>query len=116
MMNVVAEEPRSTYENFEVEKDIYYFKVGKAGLVSFHGRNYNIKKSVPTEQLNRYISSGQFVKVSSNCYVNAGKVLSVTDGLICFDRSCSETKQVHVPRWRQHGVKNLLSARKPMAM
>ncbi|NBD26018.1 hypothetical protein [Paenibacillus glycinis] len=116
MMNVIADDARSIYESFEVEKDIYYFKVGRLGLVSFHGRNYNIKKSITTEQLNSYITSGHFVKVSSNCYVNAGKVLSVTDGLICFDRGCSETKQIHVPKWRQHGVKNLLSAHKPMAM
>ncbi|QHT60178.1 hypothetical protein GXP70_09640 [Paenibacillus lycopersici] len=115
-MNEIAEETRSTYENFEVEKDIYYFKVGRLGLVSFHGRNYNIKKSITAEQLNNYISSGQFIKVSSNCYVNARKVLSVTGGLICFDRSYSEANQIHVPKWRQNGIKSQLSAHKPLAM
>ncbi|WP_258171162.1 hypothetical protein [Paenibacillus sp. R14(2021)] len=116
MMNVIAEETRNIYESFEVEKDIYYFKVGRLGLVSFHGRNYNIKKTVTTEQLNSYVASGHFIKVSSNCYVNAGKVLSLADGMICFDRSYSETKQIQVSKWRQQGIKNLLSARNPMAM
>src|SRR4051794_9966016 len=115
-MNVLAEETRSIYESFEVEKDIYYFKVGRLGMVSFHGRNYNIKKSITAEQLNSYVTSGHFVKVSSNCYVNARKVLSVTDGLICFDQGYSEANRIHVPKWRMSGIKSLLSANKPMAM
>ncbi|RAP75562.1 hypothetical protein [Paenibacillus montanisoli] len=116
MMKVVADETRNIYENFEVEKDIYYFKIGRLGLASFHGRNYNIKKTITTEQLNSYITSGRFIKVSSNCYVNAEKVLSLTDGTISFDHSSSEAKQIHVPIWRAQSIKNLLSSRKPMAM
>lgn len=115
-MNALADGTPSLYENFEVEKDIYYFKVGRLGLVSFHGRNYNIKKTVTAEQLNSYVSSGLFVKVSSNCYVNTGKIRSIRDGVVCFDHSCSEAKQIHVSMWRQSGVKNLLSSRNPMAM
>ncbi|AZN40281.1 hypothetical protein [Paenibacillus albus] len=116
MMKVVADENRNVYENFEVEKDIYYFKVGKTGLVSFHGRNYNIKKNITTEQLNSYISSGRFIKVSGTCYVNKEKVLSFSDGLICFDHNISESKQVHVSKWRLQGIKQQLSANKKVAM
>ncbi|MBP3967053.1 MULTISPECIES: hypothetical protein [Paenibacillus] len=116
MMKVVADDARNIYENFEVEKDIYYFKVGRLGLASFHGRNYNIKKRITTEQLNSYITSGRFIKVSANCYVNAEKVLSLTDGTISFDRSTSEAKQVHVSKWRAQSIKNVLTSRNPMAM
>ncbi|REE82752.1 LytTR family transcriptional regulator [Paenibacillus taihuensis] len=116
MMKVVADDNRNVYENFEVEKDIYYFKVGKPGMVSFHGRNYNIKKNITTEQLNSYISSGRFIKVNGSCYVNKEKVLSFTDGFICFDHSASEAKQVHVSKWRLQGIKNQLSAQGKAAM
>jgi hypothetical protein len=112
----VATDARNVYENFEVEKDILYFKVGRLGLVSFHGRNYNIKKSVSAEQLQAYITSGKFVKVSSNCYVNASKIVSISDGNILFDRGFSESKKVPVSRWRENHIKSMLSASKPMAM
>lgn len=116
MMNVAPGDARNLYESFEVEKDIYYFKVGTLGLVSFHGRNYNIKKTMSTEQLNKYITSGQFIKVSSSCYVNAGKIVSLTNGVILFDARGSDTKQVPVSKWRQNHIKSLLSTRKPIAM
>lgn len=116
MMNVASGDKQNLYENFEVEKDIYYFKIGTLGLVSFHGRNYNIKKTMTTEQLSKYISNGQFVKVSGSCYVNTRKIVAMTGGMILFDQKGSETKQVPVSKWRQHHIKNLLSARKPIAM
>ncbi|WP_274652170.1 hypothetical protein [Paenibacillus humicola] len=114
-MNVAANE-RNVYENFEVERDILYFKVGRLGLVSFHGRNYNIKKRISADQLSGYITSGQFVKVSSNCYVNASKIATVEGGAILFDPDVPESKQVPVSKWKMYRIKHLLSARKPMAM
>ncbi|GGD73665.1 hypothetical protein [Paenibacillus nasutitermitis] len=115
MMNVAVTE-RNVYENFEVETDILYFNVGRLGLVSFHGRNYNIKKSMSADQLQSYIADGRFVKVNANCYVNAGKMLSMDDGIIHFKGCGSEEKQVPVSKWRQNQIKNLLSSRKPIAM
>ena len=43
MMKHVSES-RNMYEDFVVETDILFFKTGSHGLVSFHGRNYNIKR------------------------------------------------------------------------
>ena len=115
MMNVASGDTQNLYENFEVEKDIYYFKIGTLGLVSFHGKNYNIKKTTTTEQLSKYISGGQF-KVSGSCYVNIRKIVALTGGMILFDQKGSDTKQVPVSKWRQHHIKNLLSARNQIAM
>ncbi|MCQ6558491.1 hypothetical protein [Paenibacillus mendelii] len=115
MMNV-APDNRNVYETMEIEKDILYFKIGKLGLVSFHGRNYNIKKKLSKEQLYHYIAGGQFAKVSSNCYVNVSKIISVKEGLVRFDCGRPETKYVHVSKWRQSHVKHLLSGRNPAAM
>lgn len=115
MMNA-AKDARNVYENFEVETDILYFNIGRLGLVSFHGRNYNIKKNMSADQLNRYITTGLFVKVNSNCYVNVAKIVSFTDGMIHFEGKGFDAKQVPVSRLRQHHIKNLLSARNPVAM
>ncbi|TYP71107.1 hypothetical protein [Paenibacillus methanolicus] len=104
----VAREDRNVYENFEIDTDILYFKVSRLGLVSFHGRNYNIKKSVPSEQLNSYIASGIFVKANANCYVNVRKVIAVEDGMARFDRN-SESKLVPVSKWHQSHLRSLLS-------
>jgi hypothetical protein len=46
-------EARNVYEDFEVETDILFFKVGDHDLVIIHGRNYNIKKRMTAEQLKR---------------------------------------------------------------
>ncbi|WP_183597290.1 hypothetical protein [Paenibacillus phyllosphaerae] len=104
----VAQEVRNVYENFEIDKDILFFKVGRNGIVSFHGRNYNIKKIMPTEQLNGFIASGQFVKASSNCYVNVGKIIAIEDGMIRFDHGI-ESKLVPVSMWHQSHLRSLLS-------
>ncbi|MFD0715000.1 hypothetical protein [Paenibacillus sp. GCM10027626] len=117
MMNVAHEERnRNVYENFEVEKDILFFKVGRLGLVSFHGRNYNIKKQLPNDQLNVYISSGLFVNVHSNYYVNLDKIVALEDGCLRFDQGGAESKVVQVPRWRQSYMKNLIVGRKHRAI
>lgn len=43
-MSSILLEARNVYEDFEVETDILFFKVGDHDLVIFHGRNYNIKR------------------------------------------------------------------------
>lgn len=41
-MRIASEQVHNLYD-FEVEKDILFFKVNRQGLVSFHGVNYNLK-------------------------------------------------------------------------
>jgi len=115
MMNL-AMDTRNVYENFEVEKDILFFKVGRLGLVSFHGRNYNIKKRLTTDQLKAFMTSGLFVHVHSNYYVNLDKIVALEDGYLRFDMGGFESKQVQVSIWRQAHVKHLISGRKHNAM
>ncbi|UVI31955.1 hypothetical protein [Paenibacillus spongiae] len=115
MMNL-AQDNRNIYEAMEIEKDILYFKLGKLGLVSCHGRNYNIRKKLSKEQLDHYLAGGQFAKVSSNCFVNLSKIVSLKDGMVRFDCGQPESKYVQVSKWHQSHVKNLLSKRNHTAM
>ncbi|MDB4867703.1 MAG: hypothetical protein JWR03_2036 [Cohnella sp.] len=97
MMNAALQD-KNVYEDFEPITDTLFFKVGSYDLISFHGRNYNIKKRLSTDEKNRLMSDAAFVRVDSNCYVNAGKITRLEDDAICFGDSgkripCSKRKQ-----------------------
>lgn len=87
------------YEDFEPSVDTLFFKVDRShDLVSFHGRNYNIKKRLTADERNQLISGGKFFRLDSNCYVNTGKISGMETGAIIFDDTtkripCSKKKQ-----------------------
>lgn len=110
MVNKALSE-RNVYEDFDLESDILYFKTGIQGLVSFHGRNYNIKKRMTAEQIQQLTSDHGFYPVSSNCYINIGKIKTISDGTIYFGTDVSESKQVTVNRRKQYVIQQLFSQR-----
>jgi hypothetical protein len=97
-MNVALQE-KNVYEDFEPRNDTLFFKVGVHGLISFHGRNYNIKKRMSTEERNRLLSdTTTFFRISSDCYVNMRNISVMGDEYLFFgDTSkrlfCSQRKQ-----------------------
>ncbi|WP_139995834.1 MULTISPECIES: LytTR family transcriptional regulator DNA-binding domain-containing protein [Paenibacillus] len=110
MVNVVLSE-RNVYEDFELESDVLYFKLGMQGLVSFHGRNYNIKKRMTAEQIEQLTHERSFYQISSNCFINIGKIKTIADGTIYFGSDISESKQVTVNRRKQYVIQQLFSQR-----
>lgn len=110
MMNVVLSE-RNVYEDFELESDVLYFKLGIQGLVSFHGRNYNIKKRMTAEQIAQLTQERSFYQVSSNCYINIGKIKTIADGTIYFGSNTSDSKQISINRRKQYVIQQLFSQR-----
>lgn len=109
-MNVALKE-RNVYEEFDVESDVLYFKLGMQGLVSFHGRNYNRKKRMTAEELKSLISKRNFVQISSSCYINTAKVKSVGGGTVYFGSEHSDAKQLPVNRRKQLEIEQLISKR-----
>lgn len=97
-MNVALQE-KNVYEDFEPRQDILYFKVGAHGLISFHGRNYNIKKRLSADERTRLLSdSATFFRISSDCYVNVRNISVMGDHHLFFDDTskrlpCSYRKQ-----------------------
>lgn len=108
MMNV-AQHERNVYEEFDLKSDILFFKLGNHGLVSFHGKNYNIKKRINAEQIAKLASDNGFFKMSSSCYINIGKIKSVASGVIYFGPNGQESKQLPVNRRKQHIIQQLFS-------
>jgi hypothetical protein len=108
----VALENRSVYDNFVLEKDILYFRVGDHGMVSFHGKNFNVKKRMPTEQFTKLIADASFFKVNTDCYVNIKKVETIHEGKVCFHSQSSDSKHVMITKLRQSRLKEFLNQRK----
>jgi len=108
MMNV-AQRERNVYEDFDLKSDILFFRLGNQGLVSFHGKNYNIKKRMTAEGIEQLVSDNGFYKISSACYINIGKIKSIASGKIYFGPDCPESKQVNVNRRKQHVVQQLFT-------
>ncbi|GGG06656.1 LytTR family transcriptional regulator DNA-binding domain-containing protein [Paenibacillus abyssi] len=106
-MMSVALEAKSVYE-FEVATDILFFKVGSHNLVSFHGRNYHIKKRMSAEQLQKLVAETGFVQVRSDCYVNVGKISSVEDDHLYFGQKNGDCKAIPVTRRKQQLIKDIM--------
>lgn len=108
MMKHVSES-RNMYEDFVVETDILFFKTGSHGLVSFHGRNYNIKKRMTAEKTASLLSGKQFYHVGGNCYVNVDKITTVEQGIVYFGEKAPSAKHLRIPRWKQESLKRLVA-------
>ncbi|UNK16793.1 LytTR family transcriptional regulator DNA-binding domain-containing protein [Paenibacillus sp. N3/727] len=104
-----APESRNVYEDFVVETDILFFKTGTHGLVSFHGRNYNIKKRMTAEQITSLLSGKQFFNVGGNCYVNVDKATDVEQGIVFFGEKAPSSKFLRIPRRKQEPLKRLMA-------
>ncbi|NOV04189.1 LytTR family transcriptional regulator DNA-binding domain-containing protein [Paenibacillus planticolens] len=108
----VALETRNSYENFVLESDIMYFRVGEHGLVSFHGKNFHIKKRMSTEQIIEITTGGAFFKVNTDCYVNTKKIVQIQEGKVFFEIKGADSKFISITKLRQHRLKDILQQHK----
>lgn len=92
---------RNLYEEFEVAKDILFFKVGSHGLISFHGRNYHIRKRLPADQQAKLMNDSNFFRVSSNCYINIRKVSTIENDCVYFGSRASGAKYAPISKRKQ---------------
>lgn len=104
----VASQDTTMYEAFDPIADTLYFKIGHHGLISFHGRNYNIKKRLSADERNNILSnSATFFPITSTCYVNVQKISNIGDEHIYFGDSsktisCSSRKQQRIRAMLAH--------------
>ncbi|MEX2461646.1 MAG: LytTR family transcriptional regulator DNA-binding domain-containing protein [Paenibacillaceae bacterium] len=103
-----ALETRNMYEDFVLEKDILYFRTGHHGLVSFHGKNFNVRRKLSTEQLQKILVEDNFYKVNTDCYVNIMKVKTIQDNRVYFESLDLDAKSVPIDRLKHHRLKVLL--------
>lgn len=111
-MIMYAPGSRNIYEDFVVETDILFFKTGSHSLVSFHGKNYNIKKRMSADRMTTLLSGKQFYNVGGSCYVNVDKITEVEQGIIYFGEKSPTAKVLRIPRWKQEPLKRFLASSK----
>jgi len=106
MMNGAMQD-KNVYEDFEPSEDTLFFKVDRMhDLVSFHGRNYNIKKRLSADERKRLIANGEFFRLDSKCYVNAGKISGMESDAICFGDT---NKRIPCSKRQQQLILSLMS-------
>jgi DNA-binding LytR/AlgR family response regulator len=108
-----ALQEKNVYEDFEPRTDTLYFRIDPShDLISFHGRNYNIKKRLSADEKSRLLSDSSFFRLESNCYVNTGKISRMEDDAICFGDT---NKRIACSKRQQQMVRDVLAAssRKP---
>jgi|HigsolmetaAR204D_1030405.scaffolds.fasta_scaffold00596_19 DNA-binding LytR/AlgR family response regulator len=101
----------SRYEVIDPKKDTLYFRVGSHGLISFHGRNYNIKRRMSAEQRLGLMQDPDFVRVSSDCYANLNKISAIVDDYIYFEDQNPGGKRLPVSKRKQQIIRQLLRER-----
>ncbi|GIP21338.1 MULTISPECIES: LytTR family transcriptional regulator DNA-binding domain-containing protein [Paenibacillus] len=104
----VSTPQRNVYEDFNPKLDAYYFKVGDYGLISFHGRNYTIKKRMSSAEKAKLLSEASFYRLTSNFYVNLDKITHIENQALYFKDKISGDKCIPVSRRTQEQVRRLL--------
>ncbi len=107
----LAQDTIYTYRDFDLEKDILYFKLGSHGLVSFHGKNFNVTKRISSEQLLQMTKHSIFFKVNTDSYANIEKIEHVAKGKVYFTSHEYIHKTIAITRLRQHTIQELLATR-----
>lgn len=110
-----AQQLPNLYDDFEPKTQTLFLKLGTNGVVSFHGRNYNISFRMEQDKINQLLTDGPFMQVKSNCYVNVRKISNVTNDTIYFADVAGENKTLHISRRKQHLLEKLVSDYKQRA-
>lgn len=97
------------FDNVDPKRDVLFFKAGSRGLVSFHGRNYNVKKRMSADEKQKLVQEGSFVKVSSHVYVNVRKVTAIVNDQLVFGDLAAGSKRVHASKKMQHAIARLIN-------
>jgi len=108
MLSVALNE-RTMCEDFDLEQEVLFFKVGAEGLVSFHGNNYSRKVQMSNSELKLLVNSAGYYRLSSNCYINVAKIKSIASGTIYFGGDYSSSKMIPVSKRTQVKIKHFCS-------
>jgi DNA-binding LytR/AlgR family response regulator len=108
-MNVAQEQ--DLYEQFEPKKDTLFFRIGAQDLISFHGRNYHIRKRISPDQRKSLFDDSSFIRVSTDCYVNVNRVTAVEDDCLFFQEKTYGLNRMPVSRKMQELIRERIEQR-----
>ncbi|MCM3635211.1 MULTISPECIES: LytTR family transcriptional regulator DNA-binding domain-containing protein [Paenibacillus] len=108
MLSVALNE-RTMFGDFDLEKEIIYFKIGSEGLVSLHAHNYSRRVQLSPSDLKRLTKSKGYYAISSNCYINLSRIRSIISGIVYFGNEQNSTKMLSVSKRTEQKIKQLLA-------
>lgn len=97
MLSVALNE-RTVCNDFDLEKEILFFKIGSEGLVSFHGNHFSRKVQVSFVDQKQLAKTKGYFPISSNCFVNAAKVKAIISGSIYFGGDFTSSKMLPISK------------------
>jgi len=107
-MLIKALNERRYFTDFELEKEILFFKMGSDGLVSFHGHKFNRKLQLSNAELTDLLQREVFYPISSNCYINLHKIKAVVSGMVYFGGEYSDSKMIPINKRTEMKLKQLI--------
>lgn len=108
MLSVALNE-RTMYEDFDLEKEILYFKVGAEGLVSLHAHHYSRKVQLSPTDLKALMKRKGYYAISSSCYINLSRIRAIISGVVYFDSDRNSSKMLTVSKRTEQKLKQLLA-------
>lgn len=108
MLSVALNE-RTMYNEFDLENEILYFKIGSEGWVSLHAHHYSRKVQLSPAELKALTKREGYYPLSSNCYINLSRIKAIITGVIYFEGERNGPKMLAVGRRAEQKLKQLLS-------
>ena len=107
MLNKALNERRN-FTDFDLDKEILFFKVGSDGLVSFHGYTFNRKLQLSNTELKELRHRVAYYPISSNCYINVHKIKAIVSGMVYFGGEYSDAKMIPISKRTEMKLKHLI--------
>lgn len=106
MLSVALNE-RTLCEDFDLQEEILFFKIGSEGLVSFHGNNFSRKVQLSPSDQKQLTKTKGYHPISSSCYINVSNIKSIISGAIYFGGDFSSSKMLPVNKRTELKLKQL---------
>jgi len=100
---------RNPYEEFALEQDVLFFKLGGRGLVCFHGRNFNMRRRMSADRIALLRSDPNFCQVAPDTYVNLRKISEFDGDVLYFGEKGPDAKRLPVSRWRRGAIREKIA-------
>lgn len=107
MLNKALNE-RKYFTDFDLDKEILFFKIGIDGLVSFHGYTFNRKLQLSHTELKELRHRNAYFPISSSCYINVQKIKAIVSGMVYFGGEYSTAKMIPISKRTEMKLKNLI--------
>lgn len=94
--------------DFDLDKEILFFKIGSDGLVSFHGYTFNRKLQLSNEELVDLLEREAYFPISTTCYINLHKIKAIVSGMVYFGGKYSDSKMIPINKRTEMKLKHLI--------